>query len=173
MTDSSQPEGAFGRFLRLLALLAGAVVVLLMVFTVLDVFLRYVFNRPFSSSIEITEFSMAIIVFLGIAYCGLKGGHVAVDILERPLENPRLRFIPVILTSCSALLFASMAYFVALEAFTTLGRVSNMLRWPHFPFQIVVAFGSAMYAIVLAIQVVQMLQGKPTASIGDKSDVAK
>ena len=27
-----------------------------------------------------------VIVFLGIAYCGWLGGHVAVDILERPLE---------------------------------------------------------------------------------------
>ena len=49
---------------------------------------------------------MSAIVFLGIAYCGWIGGHVAVDILERPLENPRLRFVPVILTldqraSCS------------------------------------------------------------------------
>lgn len=164
MTESSQPEGPFGHVLRALALLGGAVVVLLMVFTVLDVFLRYVFNRPFSSSIEITEFSMAIIVFLGIAYCGWTGGHVAVDILERPLENPRLRFIPVILTSISALLFAAMAYLVALEAFTTMGRVSNMLRWPHFPFQIVVAFGSAMYAVVLAIQVVRMVRGKTGGS---------
>ena len=45
---------------------------------------------------------MAAIVFLGIAYCGWIGGHVAVDILERPLENPRLRFVPVILTFVSA-----------------------------------------------------------------------
>lgn len=164
MNETSGPEGPFGKVLRALSLMGGIVVVLLMVFTVFDVFLRYVFNRPFSSSIEITEFSMAIIVFLGLAYCGWKGGHVAVDILERPLENPKLRFIPVILTSISALLFSAMAYFVALEAFTTMGRVSNMLRWPHFPFQIIVAFGSAMYAVVLAIQVVRMVQGKTGGS---------
>ena len=24
-----------------------------------------------------------------------------------------------------------------------------MMRWPHWPFQLIVAFGSAMYAIVL------------------------
>lgn len=150
----------FERFLRGLSLAAGGVVMLLMVYTVADVFLRYVFNRPFSGSLEITEFAMAAIVFLGIAYCGWTGGHVAVDILERPLEDPRLRFIPVILTFVSAVLFAAIAYLTAVEAFGSLHRVSNMLRWPLYPFQLIVAFGSAMYAIVLLIQAAQSLRGK-------------
>ena len=30
-----------------------------------------------------------------------------------------------------------------------------MMRWPHWPFQAMVAFGAAMYAIVLFIQCVQ------------------
>ena len=33
-----------------------------------------------------------------------------------------------------------------------MSRVSNMMRWPHYPFQFIVAFGSAMYAVVLFIQ---------------------
>ncbi len=103
---TEEPEGA----LRPLSALAGARRRLgahaLMGYTVLDVVLRYVFNRPFSGSLEITEFAMSVIVFLGIAYCGWVGGHVAVDILERPLEDPRLRFVPVILTFVSAVLFA-------------------------------------------------------------------
>ena len=78
-----------------MALVGGWVLMALMVYTVVDVVLRYVFNRPFSGSLEVTEFAMSVIVFLGIAYCGWIGGHVAVDILERPLENPRLRFVPV------------------------------------------------------------------------------
>ena len=99
------PSGLFGRFLRGLALVGGWVLMLLMGYTVLDVVLRYGFNRPFSGSLELTEFAMSVIVFLGIAYCGWTGGHVAVDILERPLEDPRLRFVPVLLTLVSAVLF--------------------------------------------------------------------
>ena len=88
----------FDRFLRVLALIGGGVLLVLMGYTVLDVVLRYVFNAPFSGSLELTEFAMSMIVFLGIAYCGWTGGHVAVDILERPLDDPRLRFVPVLLT---------------------------------------------------------------------------
>lgn len=144
-----------------MTLLAGVVLFALMLYTVLDVVLRYGFNRPFASSVEMTEFAMAIIVFFGLAYCGWIGGHVAVDILERPLEDPRLRFVPVILTFVSALLFGAIAWFTATEALSTMHRVSNMLRWPHYPFMLAVALGSALFAIVLLIQAIQLLRGKP------------
>ena len=82
--------GPFAKLLRWMSLAAGWVLIALMIYTVLDVILRYVFNHPFRGSLEVTEFAMALIVFLGLAYCGWLGGHVAVDIFERPLDNPRL-----------------------------------------------------------------------------------
>lgn len=151
----------FERVLRGMTLAAGVVLFGLMLYTVLDVVMRYGFNKPFASSVEVTEFAMAVIVFFGLAYCGWTGGHVAVDILERPLEDPRLRFVPVVLTFISALLFAAIAWLTAAEALTTAHRVSNMLRWPHYPFMLAVAFGSALFAVVLLIQTVQLLRGKP------------
>ena len=92
---------------------------------------------------------MSAIVFLGIAYCGWVGGHVAVDILERPLENPRLRFVPILLTLISALPVRSDRLADRRRSARHHDRVSNMMRWPHYPFQFIVAFGSAMYALVL------------------------
>jgi len=157
----------FGRYLRLIALGGGVVLVLLMGYTVLDVVLRYLFNKPFSGSLELTEFAMALIVFLGIAYCGFTGGHVAVDILERPLQSRALRFVPVLLTLASAVLFAAVAWLTAAEALTSMHRVSNMVRWPHWPFQLTVAFGSAMYALVLLFQTIDILRGKPHGSAND------
>jgi len=143
-----------------MALAAGWIIVLLMIYTVTDVVLRYAFNKPFSGSLEVTEFAMAGIVFLGIAYCGWTGGHVAVDILEQQLEDPRLKFIPFLLLIISGLLFAAIAWLSAVEALTSMQRVSNMMRWPHWPFQLTVAFGSAMYAIVLFIHAAQTFQRK-------------
>jgi TRAP-type C4-dicarboxylate transport system permease small subunit len=158
---TQQGGGPFAALLRAMSLTAGWIVFALMIYTVLDVALRYLFNRPFSGSLEVTEFAMSLIVFLGIAYCGWVGGHVAVDIFERPLDNPRLRFVPVVLTFVGAVLFAMIAWFSAAEAFSSMQRVSNMMRWPHYPFQLAVAFGSAMYAIVLLIQTVKFVRPAP------------
>ena len=157
---TESPQGPFGRFLEWMALAGGFVVVLLMVYTVVDVLMRKLLNRPFSGSLEITEFAMALIVFLGIAYCGWIGGHVAVDILDRPLDNPKLRFIPAILAFVGVVLFVLIAWLTAAQALNSMHRISNMMRWPHYPFQLTVAFGAAIYAVVLFIQGVQTLRRK-------------
>lgn len=149
------------RFLRLLALVSGAILLLLMGFIVVDVVLRYVFNAPFSSSKEITEFAMALIVFLALAYCGWTGGHIAVDLFEKWLDRPGLRWLPSVLCFVGALLFAVIAWRAMLETIATLPQVSNMLRMPHFPFRFTVAFGSAMFALVMFIQGVQALRRNP------------
>jgi len=146
----------FGRFLRLLALAGGIVLMLLMKYTVLDVVLRYGFNRPFSGSLDLTEFAMAVIVFLGIAYCGFTGGHVAVDILERPLEHPRLRFVPVLLTFVSAVLFAAIAWLTAAEAPWLRDAAAWMQRafdpntwWYQVVYFLMVVFFTYFYTLVV------------------------
>ena len=164
MIDSDmpeRPEGPFGRVLRMLALAAGWVLLALLFFTVLDVVLRYLFNMPFRGSLEFTQFLMSVIVFLGLAYCGWTGGHIAVDIFEKQLSGPRLRYLPVLLSIFSALLFATIAWFTLQDGLATMRRVSNMLRWPYYPFIFVTAFGSAMYSLVLLVQAVRTLRQRP------------
>jgi TRAP-type C4-dicarboxylate transport system permease small subunit len=147
----------FERFLRLLAYAAGVILLVLMLFTVADVFMRYVFNAPLKSVYEFTEFTMAAIVFLGIAYTGWVGGHIAVDMFSKWLDQPRWRWITAALTFVSAALFALIAYRATLETIATIDQVSNRLAWPHYPFRFTVAFGCGLFALVLAIQGVQVL----------------
>lgn len=151
----------FDRFLHLLALVAGGILLLLTGITVLDVVMRYVFNAPLASVWEFTEFAMALIVFLAIAYCGWTGGHISIDLLDKVLDRPSLRFLPALIAFTGALLFALIAYRVTLETLATIQQVSNMLRWPHYPFRFTVAFGSAMFALVLFMKGVTALRRKP------------
>lgn len=151
----------FDRLLRLLALASGGILLLLMVYTVLDVVLRYLFNAPFSGSLEVTEFAMALIVFLAIAHCGWTGGHISVDLFEAALARPGLRYLPAVLSLTGAILFAVIAWCVVVETLATLGQVSNMLRMPHYPFRFAVAFGSAMFALVMLVQGVAALRRPP------------
>lgn len=150
---------AFDGLLRAMALLAGVVLLLLMLFTTLDVVMRYFFNAPFRGSLEATEFSMALIVFLGVAYCGWVGGHIGVDLFEKLLEKPSMRFIPVIVNLVGSALFAVIAVTVVNETFEAWTQASNMLRMPHWPFRLVVAFGSGLYAIVLLIHAIRAARG--------------
>jgi TRAP-type C4-dicarboxylate transport system permease small subunit len=158
--ERTEADGALGRVLKWLGLLAGWILVLLMLGTVADVVMRYVFNRPFSGSLELTEFSMALIVWLSMAYCGWVGGHIAVDLLDPWLERPALAWLPALLSFVGAAVFLVMAWQVVLETLDTMSKVSNMMRLPHFPFKLAVAFGAAMFALVLVVQAMSSLRGR-------------
>ena len=95
---------------------------------------------------------MSLIVFLAIAYTGWTGGHIAIDLFEKWLDRPALRYLPAIISFTGAALFAAIAWRATVETTLTINQISNMLRWPHYPFRYTVAFGSAMFALVMFIQ---------------------
>jgi TRAP-type C4-dicarboxylate transport system permease small subunit len=157
-----QPDPAawFERALRLLALLGGLVIVALMLFTVADVALRYLFGAPFRGSVEVTQFAMVLIVYLSLAWCGWTGGHVAVDVLAKWVDRPALRHVPAILALAAAMLFGLAAWQSFNQAVAAMqnGRLSNMLRWPQHPFRFAVAFGCAVFAAALVAQALHVLR---------------
>ena len=88
------------------------------------------------------------------------GGHIGVDLLEKWLDRPSMRFVPVLVNLVGAVLFAADRRGGwsrrRSDAWT---QISNMLRMPHWPFRLVVAFGSALYAIVLLIHAIEAARG--------------
>ncbi len=153
---------SFERALRTLALASGFILLFVMVYTVADVMMRYAFNRPFSGSVEVTEFSMSLIIFLALPYTGFVGAHISVDLFEKYLDRPSLRYLPAILAFIGAALFALIAWRVLLETMATFNQTSNMLRMPHYPFRFAVAACSLVFAAVLLIQGWQALRQTPT-----------
>jgi len=148
MDGADHPSNAFDRLLRWMALGAGLILLALTVLTVVDVALRYFFNMPFRGSLEATEYAMALIVFLSLAWCGATGGHIAVDLLDRWLDRPSLRWLPALMSLAGGMLFAVIAWRVAVETVYGWNQVGNMLRWPHWPFKLGSAFGALMFALV-------------------------
>lgn len=152
---------SFERALRALALASGFILLFVMVYTVADVVMRYAFNRPFSGSVEVTEFSMSLIVFLALPYTGWAGAHISVDLFEKFLDRPALRLLPSVIAFVGAALFLVIAWRVMLETTATLNQTSNMLRMPHYPFRLAVAVCSLLFAIVLLVQGWQALWRRP------------
>jgi TRAP-type C4-dicarboxylate transport system permease small subunit len=144
----------FDRFLRLLALGGGVVLLGLMGLVAFDVLMRYVLRLPFLGAYEMTELAMALIVFLGLPYCAATGGHVAVDVLAPVLDRPGLRWLSALLPLLGALLTAMMAWESAKYAFEShsRGEATNMLRIELFPFQLVGAASLALFSAVLFVQ---------------------
>ena len=67
---------------RLIEPLVSVVLFIMMALTFVDVIGRYIFNSPIIGGLELTEFSMAIVIFLGLVLLTSQEGHVTVDLLD-------------------------------------------------------------------------------------------
>lgn len=144
-------EERIGKGLRGLAYIGGFAVLLMMLVTVADVFMRYVFNSPLGSNIDITQMSMVVIVFSALAYCGWTGGHVAVDFLTDLLPKSVLILLAILINFVGGVLVLAIAWQSLLTAidYAETGEVSWTLLVPQYPFLIFIAFGSLIYSLVL------------------------
>ena len=90
---------------------ATALVVLMMV-TVVDVFMRYLFNRPIRASLETVEVMLLVFVFNGMAAAFFNRRHIVIDLLDN-MCGPRIigvlsRIADVLSVFCLALLAWAM-----------------------------------------------------------------
>jgi TRAP-type C4-dicarboxylate transport system permease small subunit len=119
--------------------------------TVADVLGRYLLNRPVAGTLELSEFALALLVFLGLGATGLSGNQVVVDIVSERFPR-RLRAIS---DACNALLgigfWAVIAWRTVIQAHevASKGEVSTILAVPVYPFVYAVACGSVVMAVAL------------------------
>lgn len=77
------PEKGPARWLALLLNTVASVTLFsLMMITCIDVFGRYVFNRPLTGSTELVEMSLALMVFAVLPVISWRNEHIVVDLLD-------------------------------------------------------------------------------------------
>lgn len=81
-----------GRVSEWLARIAAFIVAVLAVLTFTDVIARYVFNRPFSTTVELTEIGMGLIIWFGVGLVTHVKEHVTVDFVTLRLP-PRVQVV--------------------------------------------------------------------------------
>lgn len=98
MNDESKPSDLFGRILlgletylvhveNALNLIAGVLIGALMLFGVMQIVLRTVFNSPIFGYIDIVEVSMVGFAVLSISFVQRVGGHVRMELFVARLKG--------------------------------------------------------------------------------------
>ena len=130
-------------------LLGGIVLII-----VVDIALRYVFNRPLAYSVELVELALALIVFFGIVACTAQRGHININILLARFPKRGQAGINGFFYFLSAGLFGLIAWRCVIYAMQLrdMGQVSMMLKLPYFPFVLVVALCSLLTGLVFLAQ---------------------
>jgi C4-dicarboxylate transporter DctQ subunit len=98
MKSQKVKRSFFGRMVDVCFFIASVLLVYIMVAVIIEIFARYLFNRPQIWVVESSEYAMLYITFLGAAYLLSKKGHIVVDFVVARL-NPKSRLVVDIITS--------------------------------------------------------------------------
>ncbi len=137
------------------AYLAGFVLLALMLLTTADVVGRYFFNSPIIGVFDLTHFAVLIMAFLGLAYCGFQGGHIVIELLYDRLSPSTASVLLRLINFVGCILFLLIAWRSAVQSVDVreFREASQLLVIPFYPFYWVVAFGSVLFAWVMALRV--------------------
>lgn len=101
---NNTPAGVWNLFIdflhRLFEPCVSIALFFMMALTFADVIMLYLFNSPIFGALELTEFSMAIVIFLGVVLLTSQEGHITVDLLDnfipdkiKPIQNVIINLI--------------------------------------------------------------------------------
>jgi TRAP-type C4-dicarboxylate transport system permease small subunit len=152
-------EVIINRISRILNIIGVTFLVAMMLLTVTDVFLRYIFNQPILGSVEITEYFMAVVGFSGLAWCAANIEHARVDLLVTRFS----RRAQAIFDSISYFLCLTVAPLVAWQGFASsnyareIGKYSFLLEIPAYPFYMVLGVGFAALSLTIMVLLVKSI----------------
>ena len=122
-----------------------------MMFTVVDILLRTVWNKPMLGAYEIVELTMSCIVFASFAYTQTAKGHVSVVMFLR-LMPQKLKFLCYTVTSfLSAAISVLITYGTLRQAGICFAKnyVTANRGIPYGPFYVIAGVGMGLFSLVL------------------------
>lgn len=138
---------------------AGGICLLIpmMLLTTGDVVGRKFFARTIPGAFEISQYLLAVIILLGLAYTQQVKGHVGVDFLVSKLSPRKRAFCEILTTLLSLFIIAILVWEGWVEGIKE-KTVSDMLRIPQYPFRLLVSFGGFLLWLELWIDLSESLK---------------
>ena len=146
-------EKAVTGFSSCFNMVASAALVLMMVLSCADIFMRYLFSRPITGTYDVVGLPGAVLVAFALPYTMLKKGHVAVEILVQSLSRGK----QLVVETFSHLLGISLFLVLVWQAILlsrdmkAAGEVTPTVHLPFYP--IVYCMALCFFVLSLAILV--------------------
>ena len=140
----------FDHIVDVLAFLAIVLIIFVMLLTCLSVLFRYLLFMPQSWVIEVCEYMLVFVTFLGATWVLRKNGHVQVDILFtwlKPKANTILNLTTNALGTAICLVIFWYGLGSVLQHYQRGVYVVKFLTFPKFILLIVIPLGGIMLAI--------------------------
>lgn len=162
MRDHLKPQAwptHVGRATRLLAGVAGLLLIFMMGLIASAVFMRYVAGRPILGVNEIVQLTAVAIAMLALPHTTERGLHVRADVFD-PAIGRWGRFVGDLFTrAISIVALAALVKRAWAKTFDALefGDATNMLGLPVWPFYALLAAGMALSIAVFVLQLATLI----------------
>ena len=142
---------------KVLNIIAIVVLGMLTCLTTADVMGRALFDAPITGSVEISNYMMVCIGFMGLAWCAAAGRHVSVTLLTEHL-SPRVQAVLksiMLLGTFGVLVIMTWRGFVESLAIRDSHVQSMLLHIPKYPFYWIMVLSLIVLCLVVVVQFVQ------------------
>ena len=139
---------------RVLGYVATGFMMVLMLLTVVDVFLRYFFNAPITGATEISRLLMVIIVFPALGWAAIDRAHIRVDLVVSRIPARLQAIIGSITFFIALVTYVIITWQSFLEA-AVVKRQTSLLHISFTPFYWVMSAGFAIFCLAIAALVVE------------------
>lgn len=116
-----------------------------------NVILRYVFGRPIKGTVELEEFMLVVVVFLGLAYTAVQKRHVRIDFIISRFSRGTQAFVNSLTSLLSVVLCLLMVWrgVIWTQGNWAHQNISVLLHIPIYIFAGVAVFGCLLLLLVL------------------------
>jgi len=134
-------------------MIASAALMLMMVLSCADIFMRYLFSRPITGTYDVVGLSGAVLVSFALPHTMLKKGHVAVELLVQSLSRGKQLVVETFSHLLGISLFLVMVWQAILLSrdMKAAGEVTPTVHLPFYP--IVYCMALCFFILSLAILV--------------------
>lgn len=147
------------------AALSGIIFLFMMLLVCVDVVLRYIFNDPLAWGVEVCEYLLLYVTFLGAAWLLRQRGHVRVDILLSYMSENASRRVNV----ATALIGAVACLFLVIFGIETTWDAYvrgipeiKTLSIPKWTLYWIIPYGSFLLFIEFLLEVGRVMRGPKT-----------
>lgn len=151
------------------AIISGAFVLIMMVLTTADVFMRYAFNSPITGNYELQPLLLVGVVFLAAASIQARRVHISLDLITShlprvPQSSIRL-FSDLFFLSFSAVVFWQFIL-ATRNAWITGDYYWGLVKFPLWPPYLIIAIGTCILSLRLIEQIVSSPLWRKSSGLG-------
>lgn len=158
---AQEPQDKIAKLGAATGWLAGGVTLVMMVAIVREVVGRYFFHSPSDWSLELSEYLLVALAYIGAPYTELSEGNIRIDFIYDRF-TPRLRAWVDVFIYCVGLLWSGMlgwqGWRLAWESWELDARSSEAMAWPLFPSQVLVPIGALLLCLILVRKLVRRIK---------------